>query len=171
MAIDMSEHEIIRGGAENPLVSLGLMEDCGRTADVARGERQLGPFVLPPFQRAAVWTPEQKTRLVESLWMGLPIAAYVYNTTNTLRAPDMWLIDGQQRWTAIREYVAGEVEAFGYRFHELGQLDQRQFRTKPFPSIRMQTTDMALLRDVYERLVYGGTPHEPVEEPAAPSLR
>lgn len=171
MTINMSAYEIIRGGAENPLVSMGLSDDLGRRADASKGERQLGPFVLPPFQRPAVWTPRQKSALIESLWMGLPIAAFVYNTTNTLKSPDMWLIDGQQRWTAIREYVAGDVEAFGHRFQDLGRLDQRQFLTKSFPSVRVQTSDVALLEDMYDRLVYGGTAHEPSDDHAPPSPR
>jgi len=42
---------------------------------LAPGERRIGAFILPPFQRPPVWTEAQKVRLIESLYSGLPIGA------------------------------------------------------------------------------------------------
>jgi uncharacterized protein with ParB-like and HNH nuclease domain len=80
------------------------------------GERPLGRFILPPFQRPLVWTHQQQVRLIESIWSGLPIGAYVYNRAALDNACDCWLLDGQQRITAILAYMNGEFEVFDWRF-------------------------------------------------------
>lgn len=127
--------------------------------DARDGERQLGPFVLPPFQRPAVWSEAQQVRLIESLWMNLPIGAYVYNLTFTESVTDGWLLDGQQRITAILRYVAGEFPVYGWRFTDLDAVEQRLFRQKPVAALQTSLSDVDGCRDVYERLAYGGTPH------------
>lgn len=128
------------------------------------GERQLGWFVLPPFQRPPVWTAEQKASFIESIWLELPIGSYTYNSPEEFKHPtNSWLLDGQQRITAILEYVAGEVEAFGYRYTELGRNEQRAFENRSFPAFVTRETDPARLEEIYNRLAYGGTPHQPKE--------
>jgi hypothetical protein len=115
-------------------------------------------FILPPFQRGAVWTLEQDTAFIESVWMGLPIGNYCHN-----RAPgspfDGWLLDGQQRWTALRRYVNGVFPVHGRHFSELHTQDRNYFMFQPFTCLETSITDEDLLREVFERLAYGGTPN------------
>lgn len=126
------------------------------------GERRLGWFTLPPFQRGAVWTQEQQIRFIESVWLGLPIGSYAYNDAATFKGPTTnWLIDGQQRVTTVLTYVAGEIEVFGKRFPELHIIEKRQFENTPFPAIVTRSDDEAYLAEIYDRLAYGGTAHEP----------
>lgn len=125
------------------------------------GERRLGSFILPPFQRHAVWTRQQQVRLIESIWLDLPIGAYVVNTPCIPPYDcDDWLIDGQQRWTAIMAYVNGDFPVFGHTYHDLPVKDKRRFRQTPIARIDTKLTDPVKCREVYERLAYGGTPHE-----------
>ena len=116
------------------------------------------PFVIPPFQRGLVWTLDQSTRFIESIWMQLPIGSYSLN-----RAPDSpfdnWLLDGQQRWHAIRKYVSGAFPAQGLRFPDLHIADSRSFLRHPFNCLETNYEDEATLRDIFERLAYGGTPN------------
>lgn len=124
----------------------------------------LGWFVLPPFQRPAVWTTEQKIKLIESIWLELPIGVYVYNMSPGYNHPsDNWLIDGQQRISAIFDYAADEFPVFGYRWSELGETDKRVFEMSTFPAIQLSMTDEKAMEELYDRLAYGGTPHEPKE--------
>jgi hypothetical protein len=125
------------------------------------GCRRLGWFILPPFQRPPVWTLDQKIRFVESAWMGLPLGEYIWN--DAMGTPyDQWLLDGQQRITALYEYMADGFPVYGHLFSELGVVDHRIWdMTTAFPSLKTNLRDEALLRDVYDRLAYGGTPHEP----------
>lgn len=136
----------------------------GREGDLYPGERRLGPFILPPFQRPAVWAEAQKQRFIESIWNGLPLGAYVVNCV--LGSPyDSWLLDGQQRIMAIVEYVNDAFPVMGYRWSELTKGDRRQFDMTPMGRLETKLTDRKQLEDIYDRLAYGGTPHEPKAVP------
>jgi uncharacterized protein with ParB-like and HNH nuclease domain len=134
-----------------------------RFAPLGEGERQLGWFVLPPFQRPPVWTRAQQIRFLESVWMGLPIGVFVYNRTEDMHSPyDGWLLDGQQRVTSVYSYMNDEFPVFGSLFSELTVVDIRKWKMSvSFPAMETNISDEAELREVYDRLAYGGTPHEP----------
>lgn len=126
------------------------------------GERSLGSFTLPPFQRPPVWTLAQKVRFIESIWLRLPIASYVVNEDfrDRLGYPcSDWLLDGQQRWTAIIGYVNDEFPVFGGTHGQLTIVQQRKFRNHPFPAIVTRDLTKAQCLEVYNRLAYGGTNH------------
>lgn len=143
-----------------------LWERPIRSVDVLHeGERRLGAFVLPPFQRPPVWTEAQKVRFLESVWSALPLGAYVYNRSVDMNAPtDGWLLDGQQRITAILDYVADAFPVFGYRYSELTVPERRGFEFRPITALETTIDDVAQLAEIYDRLAYGGTPHEPKKE-------
>jgi hypothetical protein len=136
-----------------------------RFAPLQEGERQLGWFVLPPFQRPPVWTMTQQIRFIESCWMGLPIGSFVYNQTSDAYSRfDNWLLDGQQRMTAVLDYVNDQFPVYTYFFSELTDIDHRKWSMSvSFPCMKTQCEDEAELREIYDRLAYGGTPHEPKE--------
>src|ERR1700730_8754062 len=65
---------------------------------------------IPEFQRGFVWRPPKVRDLAESLWMEYPIGSFlVWNSpapakprsTTDSKQPDFWVIDGQQRTTAL----------------------------------------------------------------------
>lgn len=125
------------------------------------GERLLGSFILPPFQRPPVWTRAQQIRLIESMWAGLPIGSYVYNQTWTYQHPcDLWLIDGQQRITSILAYVADEFPVHGYRWSQITRPEQLGFELAPMSAFQMSSESEQECRDIYDRLAYGGTAHK-----------
>jgi hypothetical protein len=134
-----------------------------RVAPIGPGERALGWFVLPPFQRPPVWTLAQKARFIESCWLGLPIGVYIFNRPESYASPfENWLLDGQQRVTAIIEYMADEFPVLGYKFSELTIYDHRQWdMATVFACLETNIENEAELREVYDRLAYGGTAHEP----------
>jgi hypothetical protein len=61
------------------------------------------PFRLPPYQRPAVWTSEQSAAFLTRLLRGMPGGTVLiwerYDAARKDR--EWWLIDGQQRLTAI----------------------------------------------------------------------
>lgn len=126
------------------------------------GERQLGNFILPAFQRPAVWTQEQQIRFIESIWQRLPLGAYIVNRVTAINSPfDGLLLDGQQRITAIMAYVAGEFPVLGYRFADLSRNEQNEFGMIPMSYLETKLENMDHIREVYDRLAYGGTAHDP----------
>lgn len=139
-----------------------LPRERGLRRPLQAGERALGAFILPPFQRPAVWTLDQKVRLIESILDELPVPPYVMN--RDLEPPyqhDQWLLDGQQRITAMLEFIAGDFPVRDVRFPEVSSRDQQWFLNRPFHCLETELTDESLLREVYDRLAYGGTPHDP----------
>jgi hypothetical protein len=142
----------VTGGAHN-----------SRVAPLTEGERALGWFVLPPFQRPPVWSQEQQIRFIESAWSGLPIGVFVVNRPSRDGSPyDNWLLDGQQRIGAVLAYVADEFPVFGHRFSELERPDLARWSMGvSFSCLETNLENEADLLEVYDRLAYGGVPHEP----------
>jgi hypothetical protein len=65
---------------------------------------------VPEFQRGFVWKPVQVRDLIESLWLDYPIGAIllwdsrgpvVERLASDAQRPSLWLVDGQQRTTAL----------------------------------------------------------------------
>lgn len=133
----------------------------------------LGTF-LPPFQRPVVWTEAQQIRFVESAYHGFHLGTYVVNNTQTatelvgdrrlyLRT-DLWLIDGQQRLTALKNYWNDGFRIFqekdgGFLWSETDAVEKRMFLMTGFPRSEINVSDEYTLRLLYDRLNFGGTPH------------
>jgi hypothetical protein len=144
-----------------PLTFLIDQIEENRLRPLQEGERYCGPFILPPFQRPATWSLEQKVALIESIWAGLPIGSLVVNVAETYASRfSSWLIDGQQRATAITEYAADAFPVNGCLWSELAEVDRRVFRMAKIISVyETKFEDEDVLREVYNRLAYGGTAH------------
>jgi hypothetical protein len=121
----------------------------------------LGKFIIPPFQRPLVWTETQKIKLIESLYMRLTIGSFIWNQTSWGEETDGWLLDGQQRMSAILGYVRDEFPVCGWYFTKLPKIEKRHFYRIGITMIESNITDVDKCRDLYDRLAYGGTPHEP----------
>lgn len=66
--------------------------------------------IRPEYQRRLVWSTAQKSRLIESLLLNIPIPPiYLYEN----QAARYEVMDGQQRLNAVREYFAGDFALTG----------------------------------------------------------
>jgi hypothetical protein len=130
-------------------------------------ERQLLNLVLPAWQRPVVWDEQQQVRFIEGIFLGLGTGYYVingkdWNGDGSGKHMSGWLLDGQQRITAIARFVKGELSIFdGVRYADLSIGDRRRrFDNVIFPCIELKyVDDEELLKTLYRRLNYGGTPH------------
>lgn len=154
----------------------GAGDVCAQSRAQFPEARHIFGFRFPDWQRPAVWTMEQKVRFIESCYLGLDIGRFVFTEANYsgFQGPlDNLLLDGQQRLGAIQDYLAGAFEVFGLRFLDLDERDQRRFRRLLLPSVFIEvdapwgerTVDEALLKELYVRMNYGGTPHSPEHHP------
>lgn len=144
-----------------PLMFIIDNVEQNRLRPLNEGERYCGQFILPPFQRPSTWTIEQKVALIESLWAGLPIGSLCVNVGTSYSDPtSSWLIDGQQRCSAILEYVADAFPVHGYHWSEIEEVERRSLRmTRIVTVYETKYSDEDKLRDIYNRLAFGGTPH------------
>jgi hypothetical protein len=76
----------------------------------ARNEE--GSLVLrPPYQRRPVWTNRQKSHLIETILLKLPIPEiYVHVTIDDSGSSQYAVVDGQQRIRAILQFVGADRE-------------------------------------------------------------
>lgn len=140
---------------------------CFEVAVQVPNERRLLNFILPPWQRPEVWDVAKKRRFVEGIFLGLGCGYLVangrdWNEDGNLRPMSGWLIDGQQRLTALRDFIDGELTIFdGIRLQDLDRPTQlRRFWRASFPQFELDyTEDEALLQDLYDRLNFGGVAH------------
>jgi len=141
-------------------------EDCGLN-------------LTPDFQRGHVWTQEQQERWIEAVIRnaiavsGLLIQfnAPNWNHAGTGDLPDeIVCVDGLQRLTAMRRFLAGEILAFGRT--------AEQFKGTPFDIGRYRFRlaihtfqTRAELLTYYLDLNAGGTPHPKKEIERVKALR
>ncbi|WP_226551181.1 DUF262 domain-containing protein [Celeribacter naphthalenivorans] len=68
------------------------------------------------YQRGAVWSADQKKKLIDSMLRGYPIPIlYLHKISRKvglLSRDDLEIIDGQQRLNAIYEFVEGAFELY-----------------------------------------------------------
>ena len=79
---------------------------------------EYGKLLLQPdFQRAHVWNKDQQIKFMEFLLRGGKSGRDIYFNSPEWRvgfdAPDMVLVDGLQRITAVRLFMSGDLKVFG----------------------------------------------------------
>lgn len=129
----------------------------------------------PEFQRGdRVWPIPDKSRLIESVLLGLPIPVLYFaekeNTDPDVDADYIWVvIDGLQRTTALIGYMKGEYELKGLKrlkeynelkFNELPRKEQRKIREYQLFGhlIPMSNDSDAMIREIFHRInTYGKT--------------
>jgi len=133
-------------------------------------------FVIPTWQRPLVWTEDQKVRFVESAWYGINLGTYTYQQQDYDKHPDGsytpspyngYLIDGQQRMSALQDYFDDKLTVFGYKWSEVDVTDRRSFEmTSSFSCYISRFQTEAEMIEMYERLSFGGTPHTEADRPS-----
>jgi hypothetical protein len=130
----------------------------------SHGRRTVMGFVLPDWQRGLVWTEAQKVAFIESAWLGIPLGTYSFNQTELGSVYDHLLIDGQQRMSAIEDYLENRFKVFGLYWSEIDKQHERRWSmTTMFPCYITSTENEQYLLDYYNLMNFGGTPHKDSE--------
>lgn len=144
--------------------TIGWLLSISRDAQLAdmfahTGLRKVMGLQIPDWQRGSTWTRKQQIRLIESLWLGVPIGTMSVNLVSNSAQYDCLVIDGQQRLTAIEAYLKDSFPVFGYHHSELSREDTVRFKMAKFPRFETSSTSEDYLRSYYNLLNFGGTPH------------
>lgn len=131
-------------------------------------ERYACGFPLPEFQRDLCWTREQEVAFIESAWLELPLGSFCHHDLDfgSGGAPveySGWLVDGQQRLTTIQRYWDDEFAVFGLYFSELTKPERRRFMSIRFAHYELQLWEENAIRELYNRMAFGGVPHKESE--------
>ncbi|MFF4084484.1 DUF262 domain-containing protein [Streptomyces sp. NPDC001777] len=126
--------------------------------------------LAPDFQRGQVWKPVQKSRLIESVLLQIPLPAFYFaeDTDGLMR-----VVDGLQRLSTIRDFVRGGTErgfalkgleylkgaVEGKRFEDLpAPWRRRIYNTQIVTNVIDPTTPSDVMYDIFKRINTGGTP-------------
>lgn len=131
---------------------------------ILKADRYAMGAPLPEWQREACWTRDQQIRLIESIWIGLPIGFYVINREKVSHqgVPHKFsgiLIDGQQRMLAVEAYLNNEFPVCGAYWKDTPLPKKREFRSAHFPYYEVSIWKESQLRELYNRLNFGGVAH------------
>lgn len=122
--------------------------------------------LAPDFQRQYVWKARQRSGLIESLLLGIPLPSFYFNEDDTGR---LQVVDGVQRLTTIFRYVTdpavtlGEVtylhDLEGQGFDDLATLFRRRLSSAQFVAhVIDPQTPYRVKFDIFRRINTGGTP-------------
>jgi len=121
------------------------------------GAMRNGRLILSPyFQRNLVWRDGHKRDFIDTILKGYPFPQ-VFLARGPIdletMAASTCVVDGQQRLTAIREFIAGDIDANGRSFSDLTVKEKEEFLKYEVPVIDfdLDATDPRL-KDIFKRL-------------------
>ena len=86
-----------------------------------------GFWINEKYQRGYVWTDEDKTRLIDSIFKGVRIGEFVFIENTDKNDWTYEVLDGQQRLTTLIDFVMSRFKYRGYYWHELSWKDRHEF--------------------------------------------
>jgi len=125
-----------------------------------RRYKQKSIIMNPDFQRKEVWTPVQKSLLIESLMLRIPIPMFYVSSDEK---GILTVIDGLQRLSAIRDFVIGQIDKNGKLTNKLrlGKLEYwKEYEGKTFDELPDYLQNRILETEFTFTIVNPGTPEE-----------
>lgn len=123
---------------------------------------QSGIELDPDYQRDLVWTIEDKTQLIESIFNYVDIGKFVFFRRNFQVADKLYeIIDGKQRLSTLIEFYEDRFKYKGKLFSELNPSDQRHITNYPASVAFLERVDKNVILNTFVRLNTGGRPQDP----------
>ena len=136
------------------------MPDVGirRVSDLIREVEEGSLILKPAFQRRLVWTNVVKDYFLETVALGLPFPE-IFVATGEIDTRSMkrrnWLVDGQQRISALREYVQGSPDLVLTKvkpYQELTEAEKTRFLDYPVAVRDLGTVTVEQIKGIFARI-------------------
>lgn len=149
-----------------PDAVLNIARDSASVFQLKRKWEKTPPMLnlAPDFQRGLVWNPKQKSELIESILMGIPLPLiYVKEDEKGVYI----IVDGKQRLNTLFSFINNEFalgkltilkDKNGCRFEDLSPLEQNKIEdcSLTLHVIKAPTSDRVTF-DLFDRVNRGGT--------------
>ncbi len=141
-------------------------------------DREQTLVMQPSFQRKLVWKDPQKSNLVESILLDLPIPEiYIHAQTDSTGYSEYTVVDGQQRISSILEFagiggrqqfeLSGLLDAdspwAGYRFDDLSEDEKSAFFGRTMAVRELEGASSDEIEGLFKRINKYITPLNPQE--------
>lgn len=143
--------------------SYGSAHDIGSL--IMLGNEYDDKLIIPEYQRDLTWTLKQKQDLILSILNGNPIGEFLFKKDKNRPNGDIeihwYIIDGQQRLNAIKEFIECKFSLpDGLVFDKLKYWDAREFLTGySIKVLSLQDITLKDELDIYYSRNFGGTKH------------
>lgn len=129
---------------------------------------------VPDYQRELVWSEEQQSRFIESIFLNLPIPyLYVADVTEGENEGRLEIVDGSQRIRTLVRFISNDLRLDklkmlnllnGFYFKDFPVPRQLRFKRKTMRMIELIEVDEEARRQLFDRLNTGGTQLKDMEQ-------
>lgn len=115
---------------------------------------------VPHYQRNYVWKKEEKSRFIESVFLGVPIMPFLVSVSGT--DAELEIIDGSQRIRTLEEYCRDGFKLSGLQkltelngtyFSELTEMRRNKFLLRDFRfHVVTDKADLEIRSDIFNRV-------------------
>jgi uncharacterized protein with ParB-like and HNH nuclease domain len=140
MAKQLTREKIIAIDSQIELASIPYRYSTTEyPVEVIVAKLQKEQIFVPHYQRNFVWKIQEKSRFIESVFLGVPIMPFLVSVSGD--EAELEIIDGSQRIRTLNEYVTGELklnglekltELNGTKFVELSETRKNKFLLRDF---------------------------------------
>ncbi len=82
----------------------------------------------PDYQRGYVWTPDDKIKLIDSIFNNIDIGKFVFIHLDNYSLPKLYeILDGKQRVSTIIDFYEGRFKYKGYWYRDMCNHDRYHF--------------------------------------------
>lgn len=149
--------------------SVNIKEDKYSIFEYLRKLKKGDIMLSPDFQRHVVWKPEQKSKFIESVLMGLPLPPIYLKKDSDTR---YIVVDGLQRSSTLRDFMEGKLVLTGLEPEDKNILNNATVDTldnlkdglrariedrQLFVYVMEPSVPMSVVYDVFNRINTGGT--------------
>lgn len=119
-----------------------------------------GQIFVPHYQRNFVWTTKQRSRFIESVFLGVPIMPFLVSVSGD--DAELEIIDGSQRIRTLVEYCSNKLRLSGLEkikslngttFNDLTSTRQNKFLLRDFRfHVVTEKADADIRADIFNRV-------------------
>lgn len=147
-----------------PLESIRIEKGRMSLYEIKRRQERGDILLSPEFQRENVWDSRQKSELIESILMGIPIPVFYFFESKDAK---IQVIDGRQRISAVIDFMNDKFKLSslkiiksieGKNFSELEAIKQRKIEDYQIDTYIIQPpTPEQVKFNIFDRVNRGGT--------------